>query len=101
MVTRSKARHSLALLTDSTCDDDPHGVEAESDEVVAVIGGEEVEEEDEEAPLSLKEAMTMKKASKWKEAADEEMRSLEEQGTWELVDLPPGRKVVGVKWVFT
>ena len=101
VVTRSKARRSLALLTHSTCDDDPHGVEAESDEVVAVIGGEETEEEDEEAPRSLKEAMTMKEASKWKEAADEEMRSLEEQGTWELVDLPPGRKVVGVKWVFT
>ena len=101
VVTRSKTRRSLALLTDATCDEGSHVTEAESDEVVAVIGGEEIEEEDEEAPRSFKEAMTSKEGSKWKEVADEEMRSLEEQGTWELVDLPPGRKVVGVKWVFT
>jgi hypothetical protein len=27
----------------------------------------------------------------------EEMDSIEENGTWSLVDLPPGRKPIGVK----
>jgi hypothetical protein len=28
------------------------------------------------------------------------MDSIEENGTWSLVDLPPNRKSIGVKWVF-
>jgi hypothetical protein len=28
------------------------------------------------------------------------MDSIEENGTWSLIDLPPGRKPIGVKWVF-
>jgi hypothetical protein len=28
------------------------------------------------------------------------MGSIEENGTWSLVDLPPGRKPIGVNWVF-
>jgi hypothetical protein len=30
----------------------------------------------------------------------EEIDSIKEKGTWSLVDLPPGRKSIGVKWVF-
>jgi hypothetical protein len=30
----------------------------------------------------------------------EEMTSIEENDTWSLADLPPGRKPIGVKWVF-
>jgi hypothetical protein len=30
----------------------------------------------------------------------EEMNSIEENGTWSLVDLPSSRKTIGVKWVF-
>jgi hypothetical protein len=36
----------------------------------------------------------------WRKAMMEEMDSIEESGTWSLVDLPPGRKPIGVKWVF-
>jgi hypothetical protein len=36
----------------------------------------------------------------WRKAIMEEMDSIEENGTWSLVDLPPGRKPIGVKWVF-
>jgi hypothetical protein len=36
----------------------------------------------------------------WRKAMMEEMDSIEENGTWSLVDLPPGRKPIGVKWVF-
>ena len=31
---------------------------------------------------------------------DTEMQTLLERGTWELAELPPGKKPVGVKWVF-
>jgi hypothetical protein len=36
----------------------------------------------------------------WRKAMMEEMDSIEENGIWSLVDLPPGRKPIGVKWVF-
>jgi hypothetical protein len=36
----------------------------------------------------------------WRKAMMEEMDSIEENGTWSLIDLPPGRKLIGVKWVF-
>ena len=38
---------------------------------------------------------------KWKEAVLEEMKALEDNETWELVELPSGKKVVGSKWVFS
>lgn len=28
------------------------------------------------------------------------MESTEENGTWELTSLPPGRKIIGVKWIY-
>ena len=37
----------------------------------------------------------------WKEAILEEMRALERNETWEVVDLPKRKKTVGCKWVFT
>lgn len=30
----------------------------------------------------------------------EEMKSIEDNQTWTLVDLPPGRKAIGLKWVY-
>ncbi|XP_078179902.1 uncharacterized protein LOC144573980 [Carex rostrata] len=37
---------------------------------------------------------------KWKAAMLEELSALRKNKTWELVSLPPGKKVVGCKWVF-
>lgn len=37
---------------------------------------------------------------KWKQAMEAEMNSIEENNTWELVELPEGSKVIGVKWIF-
>ena len=39
-------------------------------------------------------------AEKWYKAALEEIQSLVENGTFELVQLPPGRKAIGSRWVF-
>ena len=35
----------------------------------------------------------------WKKAMDEEMKSLRNNDTWDLVSLPNGRKKIGSKWV--
>ena len=35
----------------------------------------------------------------WDAAMDEEYRSLMVNGTWDLVPLPKGRKIVRCKWV--
>jgi hypothetical protein len=49
-------------------------------------------------PNSVQEAIT---DSIWKEAMNEEMRSLQKNSTWEVVELPAGKVPVGCRWVFT
>ncbi|VVT49819.1 uncharacterized protein SAPINGB_P002459 [Magnusiomyces paraingens] len=51
-------------------------------------------------PSSFEEAMSSEEAEFWLEACVIEMSSLKRNGTWELVDLPPGRKAINSKWVF-
>ena len=36
----------------------------------------------------------------WKEAIKSEVDSILQIHTWELVDLPPGNKSLGSKWIF-
>ncbi|CAA6661430.1 unnamed protein product [Spirodela intermedia] len=36
----------------------------------------------------------------WRKAMEEEMASIEENRTWSLVDLPHGRRAIGLKWVY-
>ncbi|KAK3014747.1 hypothetical protein RJ639_009902 [Escallonia herrerae] len=38
---------------------------------------------------------------RWKEAMNEEMKSLQENKTWEVIDRPPGKKPVGCRWIYT
>ncbi|KAL0451458.1 UNVERIFIED_CONTAM: Retrovirus-related Pol polyprotein from transposon TNT 1-94 [Sesamum latifolium] len=49
-------------------------------------------------PSSVQDAV---RDPKWKEAMNEEMKSLHKNSTWEIVDLPEGKKPVGCRWVFT
>ena len=51
-------------------------------------------------PKSMEEALTSDHAKEWKAAADSEYKSLTENETWELVELPSDRKPNGCKWVF-
>ena len=37
---------------------------------------------------------------KWKEAMKDEMKALDKNATWDLVELPKDRKTVGCKWVY-
>jgi hypothetical protein len=52
-------------------------------------------------PASYSEAMRSADADQWSEVCQYEIDALAKNGTWELVDLPPGRKAVKSKWVFT
>jgi hypothetical protein len=51
-------------------------------------------------PRSLAEAKRSPDWLFWEKAIVEELKTLEEAGTWELVDPPAGANIVGSKWVF-
>ena len=51
-------------------------------------------------PKSMKEAMKCEQARQWKQATDSEYKSLIENDTWDLVELPNGRTSTGCRWVF-
>ncbi|KAL2901568.1 Retrovirus-related Pol polyprotein from transposon RE1 [Bienertia sinuspersici] len=57
--------------------------------LAAIIAGSE--------PRSFKEAM---QEPGWREAMAHEIRALEDNGTWVLEPLPPGKKALGSKWVY-
>lgn len=50
-----------------------------------------------EEPEDYREAMAV---PKWKSAMQDEIRAHEQNQTWELVRLPPGKKVISAKWVY-
>ncbi|WJZ91855.1 hypothetical protein VitviT2T_010895 [Vitis vinifera] len=49
-------------------------------------------------PNSVQEALAY---PRWKAAMNEEMKSLQKNETWELVECPPGKKPVGCRWIYT
>ena len=51
-------------------------------------------------PKTIDEASNSAHARDWKKAADEEFSSLTAMNTWELVELPKNREVIGCRWVF-
>ena len=51
-------------------------------------------------PSTIQEAKSGDHAAEWKVATEAEYNSLIENKTWKLVELPPGRKAIGCKWVF-
>lgn len=53
-----------------------------------------------ETPTSFHEAMNSEKSSDWKNAMEEEIKSLKENNTWELTSLPNGCKAIPCKWVY-
>ena len=48
-------------------------------------------------PTSYKEASAQ---SEWVEAMNKEIHALIKNNTWDIVDLPPGKKAIGCKWVY-
>ncbi|GJP41660.1 hypothetical protein CLOM_g1303 [Closterium sp. NIES-68] len=79
----------------------------------ALMLGDEAEDESEECafaffspveipgePTNPKEAWEGPNGKEWKKASDEEMGSIIENDTFDLVNLPPGRKAISSKWLF-
>ena len=51
-------------------------------------------------PTTVEEVLSTPEKHCWLEAMEKEMKSLQDNDVWELVDLPEDRKPVGSKWVF-
>ena len=51
-------------------------------------------------PTTYEVAMNSVDCAFWKEAIKIELDSILQNHTWNLVDLPPGCKVIGCKWIF-
>ena len=51
-------------------------------------------------PISFSEAIESAKFEKWINAMKKELKSIEENKFWDIVDLPESAKRVGCKWVF-
>ena len=51
-------------------------------------------------PTSIEEAMSGPDNVKWQEAMGNEMKSLQENHVWDLVELPKDKKAMDSKWVF-
>lgn len=48
-------------------------------------------------PIDFSQAM---KENPWERAMQQEIKVIERNNTWRLVDLPPGHKSIGMKWMF-
>ena len=48
-------------------------------------------------PVYFEEAI---KEKKWCKAMDEKINAIERNETWELIEFPPKKNVIGVKWVY-
>jgi hypothetical protein len=51
-------------------------------------------------PRNEREALSSNEAPMWRDAMIDELRSLEDAGTWIIVNRPANANVVGSKWVF-
>ncbi|GJT37766.1 retrovirus-related pol polyprotein from transposon TNT 1-94 [Tanacetum coccineum] len=58
------------------------------------------EEEDTHEPITFQEAINSSEKDEWVRAMKEEMSSLKKNHTWELVDQPPGQKLISYKWLY-
>lgn len=53
--------------------------------------------------ISAEEPASLAQAAKdpcWRRAMEEELQAIEENRTWTLTELPPGRRAIGLKWVY-
>lgn len=58
------------------------------------------EDIDVEEPKDYYEAIRSADKKQWKAVAVDEMNSLEKNETWDVVDRPKDRKVIGCRWIF-
>ena len=51
-------------------------------------------------PVSFSQAIESDDSSKWIDTMKEELKSMDQNNFWDLVELPKDCKKVGCKWVF-
>ena len=54
----------------------------------------------EDDPILFEEAMRSDHSSKWLEAMEDEMKSMNANKVWDLEIIPKGAKTIGCKWVY-
>ena len=54
----------------------------------------------EDDPTTYEQAMRSEYAAKWLEAMRDEIKSMDSNKVWELMEIPKGAKKVGCKWVY-
>jgi hypothetical protein len=59
-----------------------------------------VEEIEGAEPSNYSKAIISTDDNYWMDAMHDEMESLEKNGTWDLLQLPKGKKIVRWKWIF-
>lgn len=63
----------------------------------ALISGSEVLYEE---PIDYKEVMKSQNKNKWLKAMNDEIKSLHDNNTWELIEKPVWTRLVSCKWIF-
>ena len=51
-------------------------------------------------PTTIQEAIHGQEKSRWMGVMVEEIQSLHKNQTWDLVELPKGKRAIGCKWVY-
>ncbi|KAL6314870.1 hypothetical protein AAG906_029086 [Vitis piasezkii] len=54
----------------------------------------------EDDPISVSQVKQSSDSEKWIEAMKDEMKSMNDNGVWDLVELVEGVKLIGCKWIF-
>ncbi|RDY10624.1 hypothetical protein CR513_04821, partial [Mucuna pruriens] len=54
----------------------------------------------EDDPINLCQAMQSSNSQKWIDAMKDELKSMQDNDFWDLIELPEGVKPIGCKWIF-
>ncbi|RVW81995.1 Retrovirus-related Pol polyprotein from transposon TNT 1-94 [Vitis vinifera] len=71
-----------------------------SDDYVVYLQEHEFDMGLEDDPISVSQVKQSSDSEKWIEAMKDEMKSMKDNGVWDLVELPKDVKPIGCKWIF-
>ena len=54
----------------------------------------------EDDPINLQQVLQSSNSHKWIDAMKDEMKSMEDNDIWDLIELPKGSKPISCKWIF-
>ena len=70
-----------------------------SDDYVVYLQEHEFDMGLEDNPILVSQVKQSSDFEKWIEAMKDEMKSMKDNGVWDLVELPKGVKPIGCKWI--